>query len=81
MAHEALGVGAGEDDGMDVWVGIGPIHERVQLLGDVVAEQPERAAIDPGDQHGSAVLDLEVSSDFFCHGGFLAQCGELTRTL
>ena len=67
VADEALRMGAGEDDRVDVRVAVGPVDERVELLGDVVAEQPERAAVDPGDQHGSAVLDLEVSSDFFCH--------------
>ena len=39
MADEPLGMRPGEDDGMDVRVAVGPVHQLVQLVGDVEAEQ------------------------------------------
>jgi hypothetical protein len=50
-----------------VRVAVGPVDECVELLGDVVAEQAQRTAVDARDKHRSAVLDLEVASYFFCH--------------
>ena len=67
MADEPLGMGPGEHDGMDVGVAVGAVHQLLELVGDVEAEQAVRAAVDPGDQDGSAVLDLEVAFVLVCH--------------
>jgi hypothetical protein len=67
MTDEPLGMRPCEDDGMDAWVAVGPVHQLLQLVGDVEAEQAVRAAVDPDDQDGSAVLDLEVALVFACH--------------
>jgi hypothetical protein len=71
MADEPLGMRPRDDDGMDTWVAVDPAHQRLQLVGDVEAEQAVRAAVDPDDQHGSAVLDLEPALVFLCHGVLL----------
>jgi hypothetical protein len=68
MADEPLGMRPREDDGMDAWVAVEPVHQCLQLVGDVEAEHAVRAAVDPDDQDGSAVLDLEVALVFVCHG-------------
>jgi hypothetical protein len=68
MADEPLGMRPRENDCMDAWVAVDSVHERLQLIGDVEAEQAVRAAVDPDDQHGSAVLDLEPAFVFVCHG-------------
>ena len=62
MADEPAGTRAGEHDGMDVWIAVDAVHQLVELVGDVEAEQAVWAAVDPHDQDGSAVLDLEVAS-------------------
>jgi predicted RNase H-like nuclease (RuvC/YqgF family) len=71
MAHEPVRVGAGQDDGADVRVAVGPVHQRVELVGDVAAEQLVRATVDPDDQHGAAVLDLKVALQVLAHGSRL----------
>ena len=58
MADEPLGMRPCEHDGMDAWVAVGPVHQLLQPVGDVEAVQAVRAAVDPNDQDGSAVLDL-----------------------
>jgi hypothetical protein len=58
VADEPLGVRSGEDDGVDVGVALDPVHQLLQLVGDVGAEQAVWAAVDPD---GSAILDLEVA--------------------
>src|SRR3989440_3431688 len=68
MADEPPGMRPCEDDGMDAWVAVDPVHQLLQLVGDVEAEQAVRAAVDPDDQDGSAVLDLEMALVFVCHG-------------
>ncbi|GAA3524994.1 hypothetical protein GCM10022234_22340 [Aeromicrobium panaciterrae] len=67
MADKPVRMSAGEYDGMDIWVSVGPINQRIQLLSDLVAEQAERASVDTRDQHGPVVLDVEIASDFCCH--------------
>jgi hypothetical protein len=68
MADEPLGMRPGEDDGMHVGVAVDPVHQLLQLVGDFEAEHAVRAAVDPDDQDGSAVLHLEVALVFVCHG-------------
>jgi hypothetical protein len=68
MTDEPLGMRPCEDDGMDARVAIHPVDQLLELVGDLEAEQAVRAAVDPDDQHGSAVLDLEVALVFVCHG-------------
>jgi hypothetical protein len=68
MADEPFGMRPCEDDGMDAWVAVDPVHQRLELVGDVEAEHAVRAAVDPDDQDGSAVLDLEVALVLVCHG-------------
>ena len=53
---------------MDVWVVVDPVHELLELVGDFETEQGVRAAVDPDDQDGSAVLDLKMSRVLVCHG-------------
>ena len=60
MTDEPAGTRAGEHDGVDVWITVDAAHQLVELVGGVHAEQAVRAAVDPHDQGGSAVLDLEV---------------------
>jgi hypothetical protein len=67
MADEAAGACAGENDGVDAWITVDAIHQLIELVGDVEAEQAVRAAVDPHDQGGSAVLDLEVAVVSLCH--------------
>ncbi|MFZ2511815.1 MAG: hypothetical protein WAW85_12100 [Gordonia sp. (in: high G+C Gram-positive bacteria)] len=67
MRDEPARMGAGEDDGLDVVIAVCAIDQRVELLGDVVPEQPERATVDACYQHRPSVLDLEVSPHFCCH--------------
>jgi hypothetical protein len=38
MADEPLGMRPGEDDGMDAWVAVDPVHQFLELVGDVEAE-------------------------------------------
>ena len=66
MADEPAGARAGEHDGMDAWVAVDAIHQLVELVGDVDAEQAVRAAVDPHDQDRAAVLDLEVTGLSWC---------------
>ena len=60
MADEPLGMRPGEDDGMDVGVGVDPVHQLLEPGGHFGAEHAERAAVDPDDQDGAAVLDFEM---------------------
>ena len=67
MADEPAGTRAGEHDGMDAWITVDAVHQLIELVGDVDAEQAVRAAVDPHDQGGAAVLDLEVAVVLVCH--------------
>src|SRR6266542_505439 len=80
MADEPPGMGPREDDGMDAWVAIDPVHQLLQPVGDVEAEQAVRATVDPDDQDGPAVLDLEVALVFVCHGSsFPGRAATITK--
>ena len=68
MADEPAGTRAGEHDGVDAWITVDAVHQLIELVGDVDAEQAVRAAVDPHDQGGAAVLDLEVAVVLVCHG-------------
>src|ERR1043165_7926593 len=46
MADEPLGMPPRENDCMDAWVAVDSVHERLQLIGDVEAEQAVRVAVD-----------------------------------
>ncbi len=48
-------------DGMDAWARLTPVHQFVELIGDLGTEQAVGATVDPHDQSGSAVLDVEVT--------------------
>ena len=61
MANKLLGMRSREDDGMNSRVVVGPVHQLVQLVGDVEAKQAVGTAVDPYDQHRSAILDIEVA--------------------
>ena len=61
MADEPARARPGEHDGMDAWITVDAVHQRVEFVGDVDAEQAVRAAVDSHDQDGPAVLDLEVA--------------------
>jgi hypothetical protein len=61
MANKALGMRSREDDGMNSRVVVGPVHQLVELVGDVEAKQAVGTAVDPHDQYSSAVLDIEVT--------------------
>ena len=61
MADETAGTRAGEHDGMDAWITVDAVHQLVELVGDVDAEQAVRTTVDSHDQGGAAVLDLEVT--------------------
>ncbi|BBC29723.1 hypothetical protein SGFS_010170 [Streptomyces graminofaciens] len=79
MADEPLGMCPGEDDGTDARIAVDPVHQLVQLLGDIEAEQLVRAAVDPDDKDGSAVLDLQMTLVFVWHGfcsraEFMGEC-------
>ena len=67
MADEPLGMRPGEDDGMDVGVGVDPVDQLLELGGHFGAEHAERAAVDPDDQDGAAVLDFEMALVCGCH--------------
>jgi len=60
MADEPAGARPGEHDGMHAWIAVDAVHQLVELVGDVKAEQAVRTAVHPHDQNSSAVLDLEV---------------------
>ena len=49
MADEPLRMRSCDDDGMDAWVAVDPVHQLLQLVGDFGAEQVMRAAVEPGD--------------------------------
>ena len=68
MADEAAGTRAGEHDGMDAWIAVDAVHQLVEFVGDVEAEQAVRPAVDPHDQNRAAVLDVEVVVVLVCHG-------------
>ena len=72
MADEPAGTRPGEHDGVDAWIAVDVIHQLVELVGDVEAEQAVLAAVDPHDQDGSAILDLEVAVVSVCHGFLLS---------
>ncbi|MET7663074.1 hypothetical protein ABZS99_30130 [Streptomyces sp. NPDC005463] len=61
MADEPLGMRPGEDDGTDARISVDPVHQLVQLVGDVEAEHLVRAAVDLDDEDGSAIFDLEMA--------------------
>ncbi|WP_245548914.1 hypothetical protein [Nocardia exalbida] len=50
MTDEAAGMGAGENDRVDVGVRVGPVDEFVEMISDVIAEQPEWSTIDMDQQ-------------------------------
>jgi hypothetical protein len=54
------------------WITVDAVHQLVDLVGDVEAEQAVRAAVDTHDQDGSAVLDLESSLVLLRHGSLLS---------
>jgi hypothetical protein len=62
VADEPTGTRPGEHDGVDAGIAVGAVHQIVELTGEVDAEQAVRAAVDPGDEDGSAVLDLEMAA-------------------
>src|SRR5437764_562787 len=64
MADEPPGARAGEHDGMHAWVAADAVDQFVEFVGYFEAEQAVRATVDPHDQGGSAILDVEV----MCHG-------------
>jgi hypothetical protein len=68
VAYEAVRMGAGEHDGVDVGVGVGAVHQRFELVGDLRAEHLVRSPVDPDDQHGAPIPDLEVALSFVAHG-------------
>ena len=72
VADEPAGARAGEYDCMDAWITVDAVHQRIELVGDVKAEQTVRAAVDPHDQDRSAVFDLEVAVVSVCHGYLLS---------
>ena len=67
MADEPAGARAGEHDGVDAWITVDAVHQLIELVGDVDAEQAVGAAVDPHDQDRAAVLDLEVTVVLVCH--------------
>jgi hypothetical protein len=73
VADEPAGTRPGEHDGMDTGIAVDTVHEIVELIGDIDAEQAVRAAVDPHDQDRSAVLDLKVAGALVCHG-FCFRC-------
>ena len=72
MADEPARTRAGEHDGMDAWITVDAVHQLIELVGDVDPEQAVGAAVDPHDQGGAAVLDLEVAVVLLCHGFLLS---------
>ena len=72
VADEPAGTRPGEHDGMDAWIAVDAVHQLIELVGDVDSEQAVRSAVDPHDQDGSAVLDLEVAVVSVCHGFLLS---------
>jgi hypothetical protein len=72
MADEPAGARAGEHDRVDAWITVDAAHQLVELVGDVEAEQAVRAAVDPHDQGGATVLDLELAVVSLCHGYLLS---------
>jgi hypothetical protein len=72
VADEPAGTRPGEHDGMHAWIAVDAVHQLVELVGDVEAEQAVRAAVDPHDQDGSAVLDLESALVLLGHGCLLS---------
>ena len=68
VADGPAGTRPGEHHGMDAWIAVDAVHQLVELVGDVEAEQAVRAAVYPHDQDRSAVLDLEVALVLVCHG-------------
>jgi hypothetical protein len=62
MADEPARARPGEHDGANVWVAVDAVHQRLQLVGDVEAEQAVLSAVNPNDQDGSAILDLKVAA-------------------
>src|SRR5205085_5827691 len=61
MADEPLGMRPGEDDGTDARIAVDPGYQPVQLTGDIEAEHLVRAAVDPDDQDGPAIFDLQTA--------------------
>jgi hypothetical protein len=76
MADEPARTRPGEHDGANVWVAVDAVHQLLQLVGDVEAEQAVLSAVNPNDQHGSAILDLKVAA----HGvSFHCWCNEVMQ--
>ena len=69
MADEPVRARPGEHDGVNVWIAVGAVHQIVELVGDLDAEQAVRPAVDPDDQDGPAVLDLKVAVVVMRHQG------------
>lgn len=67
MADESARACAGKHHGADARIPVDPVYQLLELVGDIEAEQAVRAAVDPHDQHLSAVLDLEMSLGFVSH--------------
>ena len=63
MADEPAGTRPGEHDGVHAWIAVDAVHQLVEPVRDVQAEQAVLAAVDPHGQHSSVVVYLEVA----CH--------------
>ena len=78
MADEPARTRPGKHDGMHAWIAVDAVHQLLELVGDVEAEQAVLSAVDPNDQDGSAILDLKVAA----HGvSFHCCCNEVIRLL
>jgi hypothetical protein len=75
MTDEPAGTRAREHDGVDAWITVDAAHQLIELVGDIDAEQAVRAAVDPHDQGGAAILDLKVAVVLVCHGYLLSLVG------
>jgi hypothetical protein len=61
VADEPARTRTGEHDGVDAWVTVDTVDQRIELIGDADPEQAVGAAVDSHDQGGTAVLNLEVA--------------------
>jgi hypothetical protein len=66
MAQEAIGMGPGEYDGVDVWIAVCAIDQLLELPGHLGIEQRVWASVEAGDEYPGVAFDGDVSCGVRC---------------